>query len=290
MESDEKTRMVINHIKSEEQSKEIKFEEEEQGEADMLQEEMNAEQNMSMKVTDEKGMTVESDSSQSRCNQIGGKEKARTLQNDRDAEHSIFDLMTGEGKELALGNVRKEGRRINDAERHRFSSSKHITSDLICEESTQTATIWGQSGEKSTFLCNPSVSCEPDKSIFIESVHVVCGYCQAKKWQGEQCAMCCSNGKVRLQPVEGLCKALTTFPSGPDHLLQHMETYSCDLQMASLRTSTEVCQINFMPIFEVQCQAYCCGRPHPLFLSPSLQICGRSGILTEIQAQHLLKI
>jgi hypothetical protein len=254
MESDEKARM-IQVQEDQERSREIKLEEEEEV-AEMAQKEMYAEQLMYLKVTDEKGMMVENDSWQSGCNQTESEAKERKPQSNRDAERSIFDLMTYEEKELALENEGEVERRINDAERSRFSNGLHVTSDLTCEESVQTATIWGQSGEKSTFLCNPAVSCELDKSVFIGSMHVVCDYCQAKEWKGERCGMCCSNGKVQLQPVEGRCEVLTTLPSGTDHLLQHIEMYSCDLQMASLAVSAKVCEGNFMPIFKVQCQAY----------------------------------
>jgi hypothetical protein len=250
MESDEKTRM-IQMQEDQERPREIEMEE-----AEMVQKEMCAEQRIYMKMTDEKGMIVEDDSWQSGLNQMESEEKARTLQSNRDAKQSMFDLMTREEKELAVENEREVERRINDAERSRFSNSLHETSELTCEENMQTATIWGQSGEKSTFLCNRAVSCELDKSVFIGPMHVVCDYCQAKKWKGEGCGVCCPNGKVQLQPVEGPCAELTTLPSGTDHLLQHIEMYSCDLQMASLGVSTKVCDGNFMLIFKVQGQAY----------------------------------
>jgi hypothetical protein len=233
--------MLVNHIEeNQEQCREIKIEEEEGG-ADMLEEATYDGSNRCMRATDEGGMT-EDDSWQSRCKQIEVEEKAITLQNKGDA-----DLMTCGEKELALGNEKEVERRINDAEQSLFSNSI-IISDLICEENTQTATIWGQSGETSTFLCNPAVSRQLDKSDFIESVHVVCDYCQANKWKGEQCDMCCSNGKVQLQPVEEPCAVLTTFLSGTDHLLQHVEMHSSDLQMASLRASTEVCKLKLSPV------------------------------------------
>jgi hypothetical protein len=248
MESDEKARMI--HVQEDqERSREIKTEEEEV--AEMVQKEMDAEQRLYLKVTDEKGMMVENDSWQSGRNQMESEEKTRKLQSSRDSERSIFDLMTYEDKELALENESEVERRINDGEQSRLSNSLHVTSDLTCEENEQTATIWGQSGEKSTFLCNPAVSCGLDKSVFIGSMHVVCDYCQAKKWKGERCGMCCSNGKVQLQPIEGPCEVLTTLPSGTEHLLQHIEMYSCDLQMASLAVSAKVCEGNFMPIFKV---------------------------------------
>jgi hypothetical protein len=239
MERDERVRMFISHVEEDQEPcKEIKIEEEVE-EADVLHEEMYAEQNTYMRATDEEGMMVQNDSWQNRCNQMEGKEKATMLQNGRDAKHSVYNLMTCEEKELALEMERK----ISESEQSRFCNSVHVTSDLICEENTQTATIWGQSGEKSTFLCNTAVSCELDKSFSIEPVHVVCDYCQAKKWKGEQCRMCCSNRKVQLQPVEGSSEVLTTFPSGTDHLLQHIEMYSCDLQMASLGASAKVSKV-----------------------------------------------
>lgn len=240
MESDEKV-MMIQIQEDEERPREIKMEEEA---------EMCAEQRIYMKMTDEKGMRVENDSWQSGPYQMESEEEAGTQQSNRDAKQSIFDLMTHEEKESALE------RRINVSERSRLRNTLHVTSDLTCQENMQTATIWGQSGEKSTLLCNPSVSCELDKSVFIGSMHVVCDYCQARKWKGEGCGVCCSNGKVQLQPVEAPCAVLTSLPSGTDHLLQHIEMYSCDLQMASLGVSTKVCEGNFMLIFKVQGQAY----------------------------------
>lgn len=248
MESDERVRM-IQMQEDEERPREIKMEEEEE-EGEMVQKEMCAEQRIYMKMTDEKGMMVENNSWQSGPNQMESEEEARTQQSNKDAKQKLFDLMTHEEKESALE------RRINDAERSRFSNSLHVTSDLTCEENMQRATIWGQSGEKSTFLCNRAVSCELDKSVCIGSVHVVCDYCQARKWKGEECGVCCSNGTVQLQPVEVPCAVLTTLPSGTDHLLQHIEMYSCDLQMSSLGVSTKVCEGNFMLIFKVQGQAY----------------------------------
>jgi hypothetical protein len=138
---DWKSRMLINHIdENQEQCREIKIEEEEGGSV-MLQEAMYAGPNRCMRATDEEGMTVENDSLQSRCKQFDGEEKAITLQNKRDAKHSVFDLMTCEEKELALRNESEVERRINDAEQSRFGNSIHVTSGSICEENTQTATI-----------------------------------------------------------------------------------------------------------------------------------------------------
>jgi hypothetical protein len=237
MSNEEKARMIQSEEDQEEHS-EIKIEEG----AEMLQKEMYNEQNGYMEMTNEKVVMLENDPQQSGCNRIENKKKVRMLPSKRDAKQGIFGLMTCEEKELALENEREVERRINDVEQSRFSNSRHVTSGLTCGENVQTATIWGQRGEKSTFLYNPAVPCGLDKTVLVGSMYVVCDYCQAEKWKGEPCGMCCSNGKVQLQP----CEVLTTLPSGTDRLLQRIEMCSCDLQMASPHVSTKVCEGNFM--------------------------------------------
>ena len=40
------------------------------------------------------------------------------------------------------------------------------------------------------------------KSQDIPSISITCSHCQAKKWKTEAPAICCSNGKVKLQPLK----------------------------------------------------------------------------------------
>jgi len=89
---------------------------------------------------------------------------------------------------------------------------------------------------------------------------VRCVSCNAMRWKDEPSGMCCSNGKVRLEPLsEDIPQFLRHLFQGdtPDseHFLSSIRKYNSCFQLTSFGAKT-VDEHGFMPTFKVQGQVY----------------------------------
>ncbi|XP_069965797.1 uncharacterized protein [Bactrocera oleae] len=87
----------------------------------------------------------------------------------------------------------------------------------------------------------------------------VCKYCKALKWKEESTGICCSGGKVRLDPIEQPPEPLQSLLCGDhiysQHFLNNIRRYNSAFQMTSFGAK-EANEGNFMPTFKVQGQVY----------------------------------
>lgn len=113
--------------------------------------------------------------------------------------------------------------------------------------------------ENAAFNYNPSVNYENDSCINIGSMSVVCNHCQALKWKGETSGMCCSNGKVKLDPLteppEPLKSLLLGSHPQSKEFLKATRSYNNAFQMTSFGGNI-ISEGHFMPTFKVQGQVY----------------------------------
>jgi hypothetical protein len=86
----------------------------------------------------------------------------------------------------------------------------------------------------------------------------VCNHCQAKRYIGESPGMCCSNGKVRLPPLNPPPDPLMSYMSGTSaeskHFLQNIRKYNSCFRMTSFGVTSTVEDPGFMPTFKIQGQ------------------------------------
>ena len=100
-----------------------------------------------------------------------------------------------------------------------------------------------------------------DSSVEIGKMNAkICTHCQAKKWVREPPGLCCSGGKVFLQPLENPPAYLneifqSTTPEGK-HFKKEIRTYNSAFQMTSFGVSKEISLPGFMPTFKIQGQVY----------------------------------
>jgi hypothetical protein len=182
---------------------------------------------------------------QSRYLSMKSQEGAEMLQKGIYAEQNGYMEMKNEDKVMILEEKKQtQQSRLN-------KDCVHVTSDFCCQESTQIEPIWGEAKKKSTIHYNTEICSELDNSICTASLHVVCDYCQAKKWNDKPCSVCCCNGEVQFQPIGGSHELLRTYRSDSDNFMDHMGMYNSDFQMTSFGVSRKVCHGNFMPKFKI---------------------------------------
>lgn len=97
-------------------------------------------------------------------------------------------------------------------------------------------------------------------SVLIGSMDSLCLHCHALKFKNESIGMCCSNGKVKLPPLNEPLEPLRSYVSGIDNLSKHflelIRQYNSVFQMTSFGASKIPHDNGFMPTFKVQGQVY----------------------------------
>ncbi|XP_065356368.1 uncharacterized protein LOC135950766 [Calliphora vicina] len=111
----------------------------------------------------------------------------------------------------------------------------------------------------SAFEYNPEINYEKDKIIDLGKMSHRCSYCNALKWKEESVGLCCSSGKVQLDPLEKLPDLLDSLimDRHPDHkhFVDNIRKYNGCFQMTSFG-ATRIFERGFMPTFKVQGQVY----------------------------------
>lgn len=96
--------------------------------------------------------------------------------------------------------------------------------------------------------------------ILIGKMDQLCMYCQALKFQKEAPGMCCSKGKISLQPLNEPPEPLQSYVSGTTaiskYFLSNIRKFNSAFQMTSFGASKVVYNIGFIPTFKIQGQIY----------------------------------
>lgn len=111
--------------------------------------------------------------------------------------------------------------------------------------------------EGSGLTYNPLIKYADDTNI--GRMTEICQFCNALKWNGEANGMCCSAGKIRLDPIleppEPLKSLLTGEHPLSKHFLDSIRAYNSAFQMTSFGAK-QVPEPGYMPTFKVQGQVY----------------------------------
>lgn len=109
------------------------------------------------------------------------------------------------------------------------------------------------------FNYDPNYDYENHPNVTIGQMDKICQHCQAMKFAKESPGMCCSNGKVKLMPVNEPPQALLKF-FGSDplskHFLGEIRKYNSCFQMTSFGATRIASMPGYMPTFRVQGQVY----------------------------------
>lgn len=94
----------------------------------------------------------------------------------------------------------------------------------------------------------------------IGKMNEMCIHCHALKFKNESVGMCCSNGKVKLFPLNTPPEPLRSYMSGTTaiskHFLENILKYNSSFRMTSFGASKTVSYNGYMPTFKVQGQIY----------------------------------
>jgi hypothetical protein len=97
-------------------------------------------------------------------------------------------------------------------------------------------------------------------SVLICRMDADCNHCHAKKFKGESPWMCCSNGKVKLPPLDTSPDPLLSYMSGTSveskHFLQNKRKYNYCFQMTSFGATATIERSSFMLTFKIPKQIY----------------------------------
>lgn len=115
--------------------------------------------------------------------------------------------------------------------------------------------------EGSGYRYNPLINYKVETDI--GPMNVVCPHCGALKWKGERgnASMCCSDGKVRLPPLQELPELLRSLVVDSTHVhskhfLSNARAYNSAFMMTSFGVQKEARMEGFQPTFRVQGQIY----------------------------------
>ncbi|PAA84583.1 hypothetical protein BOX15_Mlig017082g4 [Macrostomum lignano] len=153
-------------------------------------------------------------------------------------------------------------RREDDRRRHRERTAAYrfIEQDVAHDESEQAI---GPPPWALSFALNydPTFVYSSHPKLAIERMSKKCQHCNALRWANETPGMCCSNGKVRLTPLnENLPDYLRHLLLGnseeSDHFLSNIRRYNSCFQFTSFGAERIVEEPGFMPTFKVQGQVY----------------------------------
>lgn len=97
-------------------------------------------------------------------------------------------------------------------------------------------------------------------NISIGEMDVICPYCNALKFSKEAPGMCCSNGKVKLNPIvappEPLSSLMSNNTTESKHFLNNIRKYNSSFQMTSFGATKIENDRRYLPTFRIQGQIY----------------------------------
>uniref|UniRef100_A0A8D8YMS1 ATP-dependent DNA helicase n=2 Tax=Cacopsylla melanoneura TaxID=428564 RepID=A0A8D8YMS1_9HEMI len=113
--------------------------------------------------------------------------------------------------------------------------------------------------ERSAFGYDRNFDYESDRTVHIGSMSSVCDQCGAKKWKDESKGLCCSSGKVKLEPLFSPPEPLKSllFDSLPDSIAfrRLIRLYNAIFQMTSFGGKV-LNENGYNPTYRVQGQVY----------------------------------
>ncbi|XP_069968669.1 uncharacterized protein [Bactrocera oleae] len=180
--------------------------------------------------------------------------KKQRLHDDRIRHANTRNQESDESREDRLQDdrIRHANTRNQESDQSR---SRRLRNDQI-RKTTGRNSLW-QGKYNSGFEYDPNVSYSTEAEI--GSMTDVCKYCKALKWKEESTGICCSGGKVRLDPIEQPPEPLQSLLCRDhiysQHFLNNIRRYNSAFQMTSFGAK-EVNEGNFMPTFKVQGQVY----------------------------------
>ncbi len=114
--------------------------------------------------------------------------------------------------------------------------------------------------ENAAFNYDPETKYDHHPAVSVGRMDTICPFCRALKWKGETPGMCCSSGKVKLEPLllppEPLKILLSGSTQQSKHFLSNIRRYNSIFQMTSFGATKVVREGGFMPTFKVQGQVY----------------------------------
>ncbi|KAL0882000.1 hypothetical protein ABMA27_001749 [Loxostege sticticalis] len=160
-----------------------------------------------------------------------------------------------------LTNEQRDEQLESDRLRHAVQTLPVSDDESIVYENSDASMVFEPeelpwiSKERSGFCYNPYILYSNE--TFVGSMSEVCPHCRAFKWKGESKGMCCSDGKVRLEPFLQPQQPLKSLLYGdhPEsrHFLKSIRAYNSAFQMTSFGAK-QVSEPGFMPTFKVQGQ------------------------------------
>ncbi|XP_014779813.1 uncharacterized protein LOC106875985 [Octopus bimaculoides] len=110
-----------------------------------------------------------------------------------------------------------------------------------------------------TFTCDPSCDYSSRSDITIGTMSRICDFFLAKKWPGETPGMYCSNGKIKISPLEDPPGLLTDLLTGASPLStefhKRVRAYNCAFHMTLIGVNI-IKEGQFLLSFKVQGQIY----------------------------------
>ena len=183
--------------------------------------------------------------------------KALIMQRNELFDSNNRDAETKEETQLRLLSLRQHAATVRAAETPEQTQSRLNTKRQ--HAATIRATPWDFM-RNTGFQYNPTIRYEAHPIMLIGRMNIRCNACGALKWMGETAGMCCSGGKVRLQPLELPPEPLESLMTGETtrskEFLQNIRRYNSCFQMTSFGATREVQEPGFMPTFKVQGQIY----------------------------------
>lgn len=108
--------------------------------------------------------------------------------------------------------------------------------------------------ERLAFRYDPTVDYAADKSVDFGTMHTICQYCNALRFQLEPPGLCCASGKVKLPHLTPPPEPLNSLLSGQEplskHFLENIQKYNSVFQMTSFGANI-IEQRGFNPTFKV---------------------------------------
>jgi len=157
---------------------------------------------------------------------------------------------------LADKRVRESIRRETET----LEQSQARLENVRVRTSNRRSNEWLQDLKRAAHNYNPRISYHHHKNVTIGELELICPHCSAYKWKGEPPGMCCSNGKVKLQPLQHPPDPLANLLKGESqmsrHFLDNIRKYNSCFQMTSFGAQKEIREQGFMPTFKVQGQIY----------------------------------
>ena len=185
-------------------------------------------------------------------------------------EQNVIRLKTARSYQEAsrLSETIKEKQKRLASRRSKYKSAKSSENNnqsFLRQQSDRTRYILSTSKtykglENAAFNYDPETRYNQHPVVKIGKMDSTCLFCRALKWKSETPGMCCSSGKVKLEPLLLPPEPLKTLLSGSTqqskHFLSNIRRYNSIFQMTSFGATKVVREGGFMPTFKVQGQVY----------------------------------